>query len=361
MTNYTITLPRWTVGDDALSRIPEICPAYGRTAVLIGGHKALAAIEPGIRAAAEGAVDILATIWYGGEATDENITRLMDDEQVKKADMVFAAGGGKALDTCKTLGLRTGKPVITFPTIASTCAAVTAVAILYHEDGSFKANQFLPAPPAHAFIHLPVIAAAPKRYLWAGIGDTYAKYFEASVSARGDRLTHYHDLGVGVSKKCLDPLLTYGKQALMDNEAGRVSEALEQVVLTVIVNTGIASILLTADHIIDYNTALAHAIFYALTAFPDLPIETRHLHGEVVGFGVLALLALDGQDDMLRTMIDFNRSIGLPTRLEDIEVTLADLDRVIPKVLRMPDIEHYPYRVTQQALRAAFERLEAEA
>ena len=84
-------------------------------------------------------------------------------------------------------------------------------------------------------------------------------------------------------------------------------------------------------------------------------------HGEVVGFGVLALLALDGQDDMLRTMIDFNRSIGLPTRLEDIEVTLADLDRVIPKVLRMPDIEHYPYRVTQQALRAAFERLEAEA
>ena len=166
---------------------------------------------------------------------------------------------------------------------------------------------------------------------------------------------------MGVSRKCLDPLLRCGRAALEDNGAGRVTEALTQAALTVIVNTGIASILLTADHIIDYNTGLAHAIFYALTAFPALGIEKNHLHGEVVGYGVLAALAVDGQEDMLGTMYAFNKAAGLPTRLSDIGVTRVDLQYVIPKVLTMPDIAHYPYRVTEAALMAAFDRLEAMA
>ena len=56
-------------------------------------------------------------------------------------------------------------------------------------------------------------------------------------------------------------------------------------VLAIVVTTGIASIFLTKDFTPDYNSGLAHAIFYALTKYPV--IEQRHLHGEVVGFGVL--------------------------------------------------------------------------
>ena len=361
MNNYTITLPRWTVGDDALSKLPDAAGLYGRSAVIVGGRKALNAIEADIRAACEGKIDIVAALYYGGEASEENVGRLLADERVRSADMIFAVGGGKALDTGKVAGLRLHKPVLTFPTIASTCAATTAVAIMYRPDGSFDRPQFLPAPPAHTFIQLSVIAKAPSRYLWAGLGDTYAKYFEAEISARGDTLAHYHELGVGVSRKCLDPLLRSGAQALEDNRSGRVTEALTQAALTVIVNTGIASVLLTADHIIDYNTGLAHAIFYALTAFPALGIERDHLHGEVVGYGVLVALAVDGQEDALREMYAFNKAVGLPTRLSDIGVTRADLQCVIPKALTMPDIAHYPYRVTEAALMAAFDRLEAMA
>ena len=60
---------------------------------------------------------------------------------------------------------------------------------------------------------------------------------------------------------------------------------MEQVVLAIVVTTGIASIFLTKDFTPDYNSGLAHAIFYALTSYPV--IEEKHLHGEVVGFGVL--------------------------------------------------------------------------
>ena len=357
MPDYSLTLPSWSVGENALEKIREILPA-GQTAVVIGGKKGTAAIRSRLEQAAQGYVTIHGFLWYGGEASEENIAALAEQKAVRDADVIFAVGGGKALDTCKTLGFQIGKPVYAFPTIASTCAACTAVAILYHPDGSFSKPCFLPAPPRHTFIDTEVIASAPTRYLWAGLGDTYAKYFEATMSSRGDELAYYHALGVSVSRSCLEPLLRYGEKAFQDHKEKNVTEELTQVILTIIVTTAVASILLTADKIIDYNTGLAHAVFYALTAFPELHMERDHLHGEVVGFGVLILLLADGQEDMFQKMYAFNRSVGLPTKIEDIGITEKDLKRVLPKVLSMPDIAHNPYPVTLDMLSGAFRKLQ---
>ncbi len=46
--------------------------------------------------------------------------------------MVFGVGGGKALDTVKCLCITDDKPIFTFPTIASNCAACTSVSIIYN-------------------------------------------------------------------------------------------------------------------------------------------------------------------------------------------------------------------------------------
>ena len=46
--------PGYSVGPDAYEDIANICPAYGKTAAIIGGRKALAAAEPQIRKAVEG-------------------------------------------------------------------------------------------------------------------------------------------------------------------------------------------------------------------------------------------------------------------------------------------------------------------
>jgi glycerol dehydrogenase len=249
MPDYSLTLPSWSVGENALDKIREILPS-GQIAVVIGGKKGTAAIRSRLAQAAQGHTRLLDFLWYGGEASEENIAALAEQKAVRDADVIFAVGGGKALDTCKTLGFQIGKPVYAFPTIASTCAACTAVSILYHPDGSFAGPRFLPAPPVHCFIYTPVIASAPPRYLLAGMGDTYAKYFESTMSARGDDLAPYHDLGVGVSRMCLDPILRHGGQAMADHRAGRNMDALEQVILAVIVNTAIASILLTTEALV---------------------------------------------------------------------------------------------------------------
>lgn len=357
MENYEIHLPSYSIGSAIYGQIGGITRTYGRRAVIVGGHKSLAAAGKLIGAAAEDAgITITGVRWYGGEASYENAHTLLNDEAVQAADMIFAVGGGKALDTGKAAGELSGKPVFTFPTIASTCAATTAVAILYYPDGRFRQPYFLHTPPKHAFINTAVITAAPSRYLWAGMGDTYAKYFESSMSSRGEELVHYHRLGVAVSSMCLEPLLRFGASALADNKAGRLSFPLEQTILAVVVSTGIASILLTADHIIDYNTGLAHAVCYALTSYPQ--VESNHLHGEVVAFGVLLLLLVDKNEEMFRKIYAFNRSVGLPTSIADIEITPSELEQVIPRVSAMPDIAHNPYPVTEPMVREAFAALE---
>lgn len=352
--NYSISLPSYTIGKNAYKKIDEICSPFGRKIICIGGKTAVSIVRDLI--IENTSLDILDFLWYGGESSYENVEMLKKNDKVNEADMIFAIGGGKALDTAKALAFIVNKPVFTFPTIASNCAGTTAVSIMYNSDGSFKEPFFFSSPAKHCFICTPVIAKSPWKYIWAGMGDTYAKYFEAEMSSRGEDLVHYHQLGVTASQLCLEPLLKYGKKALDDFRAGADSFEVEQVILSVIVTTGIASILLTAEHIIDYNTGLAHAVFYALTSYPH--IEERHLHGEIVGFGVLILLLVDNNTDMFEKMYAFNKTVGLPVCLADIEISCDDLDRLVSMVCAMKDIEHNPYKISEEMVLKAFIKLE---
>ncbi len=357
MKNYSICLPSYSIGDDVYSSIEKICSPFGKKIVCIGGKTAISKVRDLIEKSIENTdLIILDFLWYGGEASYENVHMLENTDTVSDADMIFAIGGGKALDTSKALAFRTGKPVFTFPTIASNCSGTTAVSIMYNSDGSFKEPFFFPSPAKHCFIHTPTIAHSPSKYIWAGMGDTYAKYFESVMSSRGEDLVHYHNLGVTASRLCLYPLLKYGKKALDDFRKGEASFEVEQIILSVVVTTGIASILLTAEHIIDYNTGLAHAVFYALTSYPH--IEEKHLHGEVVAYGVLILLLVDNDREMFKTIFDFNKSISLPTCLADIEMKSEDLENLVPKVCAMKDIDHNPYKITEEMVMKAFIELE---
>lgn len=85
-------LPSYTIGTDAYDSIYDVCHHFGKTAVLIGGHKSRAAAEPLLRKALEGKMEILDSLYYGGDATFENAEALKENEAFQKADMVFAMG-----------------------------------------------------------------------------------------------------------------------------------------------------------------------------------------------------------------------------------------------------------------------------
>ena len=127
--------------------------------------------------------------------------------------------------------------------------------------------------------------------------------------------------------------------------------------LAVIVTTGLVSILVTREHTADYNSGLAHGIFYAMTTLPEF--EKDYLHGAVVGFGVLLLLLCDGQLDEFERIYQFNKAVGLPISLEDLQITPAQMEALYPLVPKTKDVQHYPYPITVTMLAQAFNQLAA--
>ncbi len=357
--NYEVHLPSYSIGSKIYDKIGPVCESYGKTVLIIGGKRALAAaLDKITEAVAATNLTILDTILYGTDCTYKTVDALRALPVYQKADMVFGVGGGKALDTVKCLCITDDKPVFTFPTIASNCAACTSVSIMYNDDGTFLKPNFFVRPAMHAFIDTEIIAKAPSRYMWAGIGDTYAKYYEAMISSRDEQLEHFTALGAAISVMCQKPLLDYGAKAFADHKQGLCTYEVEQVILAIVVTTGIASIFLTKDCTPDYNSGLAHAIFYALTNYPV--IEEKHLHGEVVGFGVLLALLVDGQKDEFEKIYALNKAIGLPTTLEEIEITPEQWEESMHRIPDMSDVAHYPYRITYEMLDNAMQTLQAK-
>ena len=355
--NYEVHLPSYSIGETIYDKIGLVCESYGKTVLVIGGEKALEAAYDKIKAAVDQTnLVIIGKEIFGKDCTYQTVERLRSMKLYQLADMVFGVGGGKALDTVKCLCITDDKPVFTFPTIASNCAACTSVSIMYKEDGTFLKPHFFVRPAMHAFIDTEIIAGAPYQYLWAGIGDTYAKYYEATISSRGERLEHFTSLGVALSQMCRNPLLEYGPKAFADHKQKLCTYDVEQVILAIVVTTGIVSIFLTKDFTPDYNSGLAHAVFYALTSYPV--IEERHLHGEVVGFGVLLAILVDGQEEEFEKVYELNRSIHLPVSLSEIEISGEQWKESMTRIPEMSDIRHYPYRVTPEMLDMAMKKLE---
>ena len=130
MTNYSIIIPSYTIGPDAYREIPRRCSLYGEKAVVIGGEKAMAAAREKLLAAVKDSrIEITGFFLYGTEATFEAAAALEAESTVREADMIFAVGAGKAVDTAKLAAIHLEKPFFTFPTIVSNCAAASSVAL----------------------------------------------------------------------------------------------------------------------------------------------------------------------------------------------------------------------------------------
>lgn len=347
-------LPHFSCGVDCYKDIKKVCSPYGSTCVLVYGEKAFAACKDILLDSIDkSGIKILGKVCYGKEASFENVDKLLDNPAVINADMLFAIGGGKCIDTVKCVANKLDKPLFTIPTLASTCAAVTKLSVMYEDTGVFKEVVNFEANPIHSFINTQVIAESPDIYLWAGIGDTLAKYIECTFSARNDQLTFEQEFGVNTSRLCFYPIIENGKRALEIKKEKKVSEELEKIILNIIVSTGTVSICVGKD----YNSALAHAMNYGFSCRKH--IEKNHYHGEVVSYGALVQLIMDHQEEDFKKAYSFYKEIGLPTCLKDLEIDIDDpMDDVLAITVVNQELEHVPYPVTKEKIVEAIHKLE---
>ena len=352
MASYSVFLPSYSIGVDCYNEIPYVTRKYGKKAVVIGGKTAMEkAKEYLIEGIRNSHMEISNYIWFGGDSNYENVEMLKKNPDVLEADMLFGVGGGRACDTVKTLADMLDKPFFSFPTLASNCAACTAVTVMYNSDGTFKEYYYLKQPAYHTFINTEIIAKSPEKLLWAGIGDALSKECEVKFACRDKFMYHTPLMGECISSICTDPLVNYGKKALEDCKNNTPSFELEQVALDIVISTGIVSNFATHEAQKDpkdnyyYNSSLAHCVYYGASMIPECE---KHLHGEIVAFGVLCLLTYDNQIEERDRILKFNKSIGLPVTLDEIGMKVSDLEKVAEKASSVVEWTYVPGNPTQE-------------
>lgn len=312
---------KYIQGVGAISELPLLIKLLGGHGLILTSPSVIDKVLP--KCGLDLLADAIDTELFRGECCEEELARLSNIITEKQVDVLIGMGGGKTIDTAKIAADRADIPVIIVPTIASSDAPCSGCAVVYSNKGFFDSVHYQKMNPSAVLVDLEIIVAAPTRFLVAGMGDALSTWFEArscnNTHSPNECGGYCTSAGLHLAKLCFETLLTHGAAAKVANESRIVSPALEYIVET--------NILLSGLGFESAGLASAHSIHNGLTA-----LEETHpfYHGEKVAFGVLVGLQLTNATmKELETVFTFCEDVGLPTTLADIGLGKADRGRLM--------------------------------
>lgn len=356
MITATLFPGRYIQGAGAIHSLGQEISRLGKSAFLLCSPTVYRELLPEIKKTLESETKIVTEKFYG-ECSEEEITRVTGIAGNKRCEVMVGLGGGKTLDTSKAVAQNLGIPVVIVPTIASTDAPTSALSMLHEPTGEIDHPMWLKNNPNVVLLDSEIIAKAPARFLVAGMGDAISKWFETD-SCRRKRVTTptgYKGslIAYSLGALCYQTLIKYGPKAKRDCEKHQVSTALEQVIQSTTLFSGLS--------FESGGLAAAHSFEGGFTFLKE---THGNLHGEIVGFGTLISLFLTNKDkDIIDEVYTFCEEVGLPTTLDDIglhNVSDVSLKKVSTRVCEKKSIIHnesvpISVRVVMDAIKAADE------
>ncbi|MFC3800206.1 iron-containing alcohol dehydrogenase family protein [Cohnella sp. GCM10012308] len=295
-------------------------PYSGQKAVVIAGHTAWSSVSEKLLGRFYDDGIAFAYYPFDGYCTAQKINVYADKAAAFGAELVVGAGGGSALDLSKAVAQRLGLPVVTVPTVPATCAAWSALTVLYDDAGSVVSHRPLTGSPALVLADADLLAAAPLRYLSAGIADSVVLWYETRINVSYGKYGRLDGrIGWHTSLLALEILKREAVAVYREAEKDKTHPAFPDVIDAIFLLAGLVGSI-DGD---GKRAAFAHAIHDALTWFH----ETKGtLHGEKVAFGLLAQLALEGQFEEAAYWAGFYLQLGLPVTLAELGFAGAPSD-----------------------------------
>ena len=285
---------------------------------------------------------------FTGEVTEQLINERTESLRNSPPDVLVGIGGGKTIDVAKAVSAKLGKPFIIVPTIAATDAPTSSLSVIYNDDGVHVGEYFYDHNPSLLIVDSTIIANAPVRFLVSGMGDALSTWLEASSNRRsGTRNLCYHLdggcrqtlAGQAVAKQCHDSLMRFGRLAKQACELHVVTDALENIIET--------NILLSGLGFENNETSAAHSINDGLTAVKN---SDKTMHGEKVAFGcIVQLVSETVPEEELEKILAFCVDVGLPVCLEDLQVSSDDETiRTIARASLHSNWKNMPFPINEE-------------
>lgn len=317
MAQIMIAPSKYMQGPGAIREVGPHVAALGMNAVILGSKSGYAAVQTDLDQALADAGVKFHFERFLGECSRQEIDRVNAVVKAHGATVVLAVGGGKCIDAGKAVAHENKIPVVVVPTIASTDAPCSALAVTYTEDHVFESYYILPQNPNLVVVDTEVIAKCPARFLVSGMGDALATWFEADAcrKSRSKNLPggDSTEAALALAHLCYDLLMRFGRQAKAAAEVHAATPAMNAIVE--------ANTLLSGLGFESSGLAAAHAIHDGFTALH----ECHHLyHGEKVAFGTLTQLVLENYEmPEIEKVLDFCSDVGLPITLAEMGITAS--------------------------------------
>lgn len=351
MDKIIISPSKYVQGENALNNIGQYVKPLGKKALAIADDFVTGLVGEQVTLSFAEADVQLALEKFNGECSRQEIERLIVLATSNESEVIVGIGGGKTLDTAKAVAFYRNVPVVVVPTIASTDAPTSALAVIYTPEGEFSEYLMVPHNPDMVIMDSKIIAAAPVRLLVSGMGDALSTYFEARSTARSGSMTMAGGAPTraaqALAKLCYETLIADGLKAKVSAENGLTSQAVENIIEA---NTYLSGIGFESS-----GLAAAHAIHNGLTKLE----ECHHLyHGEKVAFGTLVHLVLENAPmEEIQEVLIFCKSVGLPTNLYMMGVKEIDLDKLLEvaqaSCAEGETIHNMPFEVTPESVLSA--------
>ncbi len=355
--NRTLTTPgKFILGRNALAHLADYLIPYGENILLIALPEDAERVDGALQIARDRGVELTLESFHG-ECSMAEIQRITQANREGGYQAVIGLGGGKAIDTAKAVSSRLELPLIVIPTIASTDAPCSAMAIVYDENHVMVCAEFLQKSPDIVLVDSEVIAKAPTKFLVAGFGDALATYYEARACVQSGAKNYVN----GITTQAAWALAQLCRDILLRDSAKALSACKNNVVTTALENVIEANLYLSCIGFESVGCAAAHALHNAMTVLEETHAAS---HGEKVAIGLLVQLILeDAPDEEMKLVLDYFNMVGLPVKLSQIgleNATEAQFRRVAQKVLsKKNSILNHPFEITEDMIVDAFQMVDS--
>lgn len=291
--------------------------SLGNKALISSGHRAWDAVKEKLTSSLNKSGIKSDLNLFIGNCCDTNISIIKEKAKHMKANVIIGIGGGKSLDAAKAAADDINLPIVCIPTIAATCAAVTALSVIYNDEGIYQRAWWLKVNPNLVLVDPIVITSAPVIYTQSGIMDAISKWIEGQVAAKVVKdMDIFNYTALSIAELLYKNLLLKGPKAIESININESDKNLIDVIDLAIYFAGIIQAL-GPDLA---RGGIAHAVYTGLTIDEE---NRKLLHGILVGYGIMIQLILENKTDKeLPEILSFYKKINFIPSLKNLNIKL---------------------------------------